>query len=279
MLISIKTILRGIGQIMLQENAMTGLLFLIGIFWGSTNMGIATLLSVITATLTAKLFKWNEDEIQQGLYGFSAALVGVAMVLFFEVTWLTWLGIIIGSIIAAWIQYIFIRKKIPVYTLPFILVTWVLIFIFRKIIPIDAASSAISPIVENFAFIFRGYGQVIFQDNYMIGILFFIGVLIHSPLAALFGLMGAVFASLFAYFLNLPMSEIEMGLHSYNAVLCAIALTGQSKKDILYITIAVIASVWIGQLMNFFHFIPLTFPFVAATWASLIIKKMFSSIQ
>ena len=34
-------ILKGLGQIMLQENSVTGLLFLIGIFYGSIAMGLA----------------------------------------------------------------------------------------------------------------------------------------------------------------------------------------------------------------------------------------------
>ncbi|MEP6804257.1 MAG: urea transporter [Flavobacterium sp.] len=41
----IDNILKGIGQIMLQENRWTGLLFLIGIFMGSWQGGVATLFS------------------------------------------------------------------------------------------------------------------------------------------------------------------------------------------------------------------------------------------
>ena len=72
-------LLRGLGQIMLQENAATGVLFLIGIFYGSTTMGIAAILSVCCGTLTAKILGYDKSEIEKGLYGFSAALVGVAL--------------------------------------------------------------------------------------------------------------------------------------------------------------------------------------------------------
>lgn len=79
----LSTLLKGIGQIMLQENSLTGLLFLIGIFYGSIIMGLA-LLAAICGTVTAYLLKYDKTEITQGLYGFSAALVGVAAMLFLK---------------------------------------------------------------------------------------------------------------------------------------------------------------------------------------------------
>ncbi len=39
----ITQVLKGLGQIMLQENAITGLLFLAGIFYSSATMGLAAL--------------------------------------------------------------------------------------------------------------------------------------------------------------------------------------------------------------------------------------------
>ena len=36
----VKTVLKGVGQVMFQNNALTGLLFLIGIFWGAFEEGL-----------------------------------------------------------------------------------------------------------------------------------------------------------------------------------------------------------------------------------------------
>jgi urea transporter len=85
--------LKGIGQIMLQENPWTGLLFMAGVFCGSKVMGLAIVIAVITGTLTARLFKYEETSINSGLYGFSAALVGVALVCFFQPTLIIWIAI------------------------------------------------------------------------------------------------------------------------------------------------------------------------------------------
>lgn len=62
---SMLIVLKGLGQIMLQENAVTGLLFLIGIFYGSFIMGTAALLAVVCGTTTALLLKYEKSEIDK----------------------------------------------------------------------------------------------------------------------------------------------------------------------------------------------------------------------
>lgn len=89
-----RQVLKGIGQIMLQNNALTGLLFVVGIAYSSITMAIGTLVATSSATFTAKLFKLNAANLKDGLYGFSAALVGVAFLLFFQPHWLIWLLVI-----------------------------------------------------------------------------------------------------------------------------------------------------------------------------------------
>src|SRR5690606_32183969 len=82
---------KGFGQIMLQENAVTGMVFLAGICFGSVSMGVAALLAATTGTLTAIVLKFPSENINKGLYGFSAALTGVAFVLFFNPGVMLWM--------------------------------------------------------------------------------------------------------------------------------------------------------------------------------------------
>src|SRR3546814_11511481 len=90
-------ILRGLGQLMLQENAATGLLFLVGIFVGSVPMGLAALLATACGTITALLLNSAKPDIGRRLYGFSSALVGVAIMLFFKRVMLLWMLVIFLS--------------------------------------------------------------------------------------------------------------------------------------------------------------------------------------
>src|SRR5690606_28188740 len=152
--------------------------FLAGIFYGSVYMGIGAILSVFCGTITAKLLRYNDGETQQGLYGFSAALVGVALPVYFEPVIAVWIAVIIGAALATIIQHFFIIKKIPVYTLPFILITWLFLYLFHQVypVPVSALLSADTKEGYNFAAAVKGFGQVIFQGSLFAGIAFLIGV-------------------------------------------------------------------------------------------------------
>ncbi|HWZ35500.1 MAG TPA: urea transporter [Mucilaginibacter sp.] len=271
-----KPFLKGIGQIMLQNNPWTGLFFLAGICCGSFIMGLAAVIAVTTGTFTAVLLNYDKDEIDKGLYGFSAVLVGVALICFFQPTIIVWIAILAGSVLAAVIQHLFIAKKIPAFTFPFILVTWlylVIVHCYPTLFRLQPA--AINTYTNNYlALFFHGFGQVIFQDNIWAGILFIIGVFINRPIAVIFAIAGIALSSVIAYQLKEPVNDIYLGLLSYNAVLCAIAFTGNKVRDFLMALIAVVLSVFIMVQMRHLNLSALTFPFVLATWLTLVIREL-----
>lgn len=272
---------KGVGQIMLQENAITGLLFLLGIFLTSWVMGLAALLAAAVGTLTAFVLKFDKERTKQGLYGFSAALVGVGLTLYFQPLVWVWIAIVLGSIAATILQNYFFNKKIPVFTLPFVLVTWLFIYIFRNLYVIEATEIFLAPLVkmQDFTFAFRGIGQVIFQGSLFAGIIFFIGIFIHSPAAALYGLSAAVVAGALSAWAGAPSEAIAMGLFSYNAVLSAIVFAGNKRSDGVCALIAVVLSVIISMLMYQYDLVQLTFPFVLATGLTLILKKLATALK
>lgn len=269
-------LLKGIGQIMLQQSAYTGLFFLIGIFCGSITMGLGALLAVSVGTITAYLLQYDKEQIANGIYGFSATLVGVALTFYFEATLIVWIAIVVGAVLAAVLQHWFSEKKIPVFTFPFILVTWGIIYLLKYVYPVEPSLFITAPaeINQDFAFAFRGYGQVIFQGSTLAGILFFIGVFVNSPLHALYGFFGAVIAGFISEIYGAPMELVATGLLSYNAVLCAIVFVGDKINDGIWVIIAIILSLVVSFAMSAYQMVPLTFPFVAGTWGVLIIKKI-----
>lgn len=282
----IDNVLKGIGQIMLQENSWTGLLFLIGIFIGSWEGGVAALLATAVGTFTAMKLKYDPSEINAGLYGFSAALVGVALSFVFQTTILIWILIIFGGALAAIIQHFFIQKKVPVFTLPFIIITWVCVFVlhhFTHIPPSEMISAPTEPVdYDDFLTCTNAFGEVIFQGGIVSGIIFFVAVFISSPVAALYGFAGSVLGAYLSHMNGEPIEEIHMGLFGFNAVLSAIVFSGFKKKDGLWVLIAVVITIVIDDLLvdhntlNEFGGV-LTFPFVAGTWITLLIQKLFKT--
>ncbi len=267
--------LNGISQIMLQENRITGLLFLTGVTLGSFKMGLAMLIGTGTGIATARLFKLNSENINKGLYGFNAALVGVAGILFLKSTILTWLLIVLGASIATIIQHFFLQQKIQVFTFPFVLATWGILFLVNQNFNYLQSEVGFGPVSSsNYLNIgLKGFGQVIFQDKLISGVLFFIGVAFSAPVAAVFGITASISAAIFSLYLPVPFITIQMGLFSFNAVLCAIVFAGMSLKNVLWTIIAVVISLLISLIMLRHNLPQLTFPFVAASFITLFIKK------
>ncbi|MCX6751676.1 MAG: urea transporter [Candidatus Nomurabacteria bacterium] len=263
----VKIILRGVGQVMLQENAWTGLLFLIGIFYNSWIFGLGALLGNIISTLFAKYLKYSKEEIEKGLYGFNGTLVGIAIFYFFGFNFITTIAIIIGAILSTLIMHI-MSKKIPAFSAPFVISTWIIIFGF---VFFNLISFVVSPLMQNnffnlFSSITTGFGQVMFQENIITGILFFIGIIINSKTSAYYALYGSLLGSLFAVLISLPLSMINIGLFGYNAVLCGIALSGKQNNKFLLITTAIILSVLLNLGLDKIGVETLTAPFVLAIW-------------
>lgn len=272
----VQAVSKGIGQIMLQENSLTGVLFLLGVFLGGIYMGTAALCATVIATLTATIFKFDKTIIQRGLYGFNAALVGVAVMLFLKPTLFVWMIVLFGSILSTLIHHLFIKYNLPLFTFPFVVVTWLILYLTSTFIPQLLLETYVSSISYPFAYVLRGYGQVIFQDKVLSGLLFFVAVFINSPIAALYGLAGGVITALLSVFFQFPIDDIGNGLFSYNAVLCAITFAGNAKKDSLWVLVSVLLSFLVSYLFYQLKWMPLTFPFVASAFVLTLIKKKYA---
>ncbi|GAA3743954.1 urea transporter [Flavobacterium ginsengisoli] len=273
----VETVLKGIGQIMLQESAWTGLLFLIAISYDSILMGVAALLSSIIGTATAKICNFSDENIKAGLYGFNATLVGVGLAFFFETSPLIWFLLVLGSVLSTLLMEFSIRKKIPFFTFPFIVITVIAVLSIQHF----GLAVARIPVVnvemkelEDFAVAAHAYSEVIFQGTIAAGLLFFIGVFLNNPTAALYGFLAAVIAAAIAHFDQDSVKLIEDGMFSFNAVLCGIACSGTKPRDGLYVLLSVIIATYFDIFMMHNGWITLTFPFVLSMWVIVFLKKI-----
>lgn len=284
----INQVLRGIGQIMLQESRWTGLLFLIGLSMGHWAFALAALVAAVAGTLTARLLRFGQAELDAGLYGFSPALVGVALVFLFGNTPLVWALVIAGSALAAALQHAFILRKIPAYTFPFILVAWALIFLLRPYADVPSAAWG-APLLGLddhgwAAATANGFGQVIFQGGVVPGLLFLIGVLVCSPWAALFGAVASLAGAALGLAFNQPWAAVQLGVFGFNAVLTAIAFAGPAWADRLWALVGVLITVALHLLLLRWAILDpvggvLTFPFVAGTWTTLLLRRAVTALR
>jgi urea transporter len=278
--IFLQSVLNGISQIMLQENIITGVLFLVGVSVGSLKLGVGLLAGSVIGNLTALVLKFNTEKIKQGLFGFSSALVGVAVLLFFKINLVSIGFLIIGAIVSSIIQNEFMKRNIPVFTFPFVLITWIIYFTIKKIDAniLSQTNSILLNDIDKYFFIIRGFGQVIFQDNIIIGIIFIIAVFISSSVAAIYGIIGAAISGILSYYF-VPLNDISLGLMSYNAVLCAITFSNKKIIESVWALIAVILSIIFTILMMKNNLMALTFPFVISSCIVLYLKNKLTQIK
>lgn len=274
--IVMKTLLKGIGQVMLQNNAVTGLLFLIGIFYNSWLMGLGALLGVVVSTLTALLLRYPRENIKDGLYGFNGTLVGIAVLFFFQANVVSIILIVVGSALSSVIMYVMHEKKLYPFTFPFVLSTWALFMVNHFFNLVDRISTSLADVlkVHVTSAVSTGFGQVMFQGSIVTGVVFFVALLVSSRRVAIFALCGSIVGMLVAWAMAFPTSMITAGIFGYNAVLCAIAFSDKQKSSWVFAGVAAILSVLIVASFDAFNLIALTAPFVFATWITLGIKKL-----
>lgn len=275
----VKKVLRGIGQIYLLDNAISGLLFLAAIFFGSPAFGLAALIGASAGTITAEILGCNKEEIGTGLYGFNGALFGLALVFYSGMDIMAVLLIVAGSIACSMLVYRMSERGLPPYTAPFVVSTWIL-FALGRGLNLLGTSDVPPPMVETshiqiLETVSRGFGQAVFQSGVISGLLIFLGICAASKLSAIYALWGSILGSIAALFFSLPVNSINLGLFGYNGVLCGIAFGQYGKFNFIRATSAVILSVFLFQAMVKAEIYPLTGPFFLAAWLILIIQKFF----
>jgi len=273
----IRAFFKGYGQIMLQGHTWTGVLFLSAIFYDSTLMGVAAVVANLTGMLTAKLLKYEETLIENGLFGFNASLFGIALMFYFDQNSWVWIALLVGSALTTLLMGVALQKKFPAFTFPFIVVTWLALYI------LSIPELALRTVPEHFVdiqqmddFLIEGhaFGQVIFQGSLVAGLIFFIGVFISKPMDALYGFAAVIISIYISHHGHESTEMTNNGIYSFNAVLCGIALSGPRVRDGIYVLTAVVIATYFDLFMVHYGWTTLTFPFVFAMWMMAPFQKL-----
>lgn len=274
---SLKAFFRGFGQIMLQANTITGMLFLAAVCYDSINMAIAASLSNLVALITAKVLRFDKQNIESGLYGFNPCLIGIALIFYFQPNIWVYVMMILTSILSTIIMDWAIKRELPAYTSTFVIFTWISLFI------LSIPDLAIPSVPEHFVdieelddFLIQGhaFGQVLFQGSFVAGVVFFLGVFINRPIQALYGFVAVIISVFISHSSHASNALITQGVFSFNAVLCGIAMGEDKVRAGMYVLISVIIATYLDLYMLDHGWTTLTFPFVFAMWVMYPIKRL-----
>lgn len=295
----IKILLRGTGQVMFQNSAWTGLLFMIGIFWGAYAegqglVGWGALLGVTVSTVTGYLLGFPAKDGEQGLWGFNGVLVGCAFPTFMGNTVWMWLALALCSALTTWVRAGFNNVmapwKVNSFTFPFVFCTWMFLLAARAMhgLPTthmaDPALPAAFSSLESIRFgdlavyWLKGIGQVFLINSWVTGICFLAGLFLCNRRAALWAAIGSALALLTVVALKASGSDISDGLYGYSPVLTAIALATVFYKpnfrSALWAVLGILVTVFIQagmyMLMAPVGIATLTGPFCITTWLFLL---------
>ncbi|WP_302776161.1 urea transporter [Porphyromonas uenonis] len=267
-----KTLLLGFSQVFLLQSALSGALILAGLFCNSWQLALLALLGCLVSRAVASLWRDTKSEIADGLYGFNGTLVGIAIGVYWEISWLSILLLVIGAALSTWLARAFRRHaQLPGLTAPFIIAVWALLLV-SLLAPQGVGLLDSAAQLEEGQPLWRrlgvalgdSVGQVMFQANVLTGILFFLAIAWESRRKALYALLGALIPMLVIPFV--PEAVWREGLLGYNAVLCAIYWAGTGERRLLYALLSVVLSVLLELLALYAGLIPLTVPFVLSVW-------------
>jgi urea transporter len=297
--------LRGVGQVMFQNNPLSGALFLVAIGWGSYVAGapqvaIGGLVALVVATLTARWFHVDEKSFASGLYGFNGILVGLALATFLAPEPLLWAYVVLGSAVSV-IVMIGTAKVVKSWgdplTFPFVITTWLLLLasygfagLAGTALPAGKVVAAFEPVASDplkladfVQGVLHSVSQVFLKGNGISALLFLAGLAVNSIAAAAFALSGAILAVIAAHLLGAESDLITGGLLGFSPVLTAIALGTffyrPSLRVALFAALGTVFTVIVQAAMNValtpFAIPALTAPFVVVTWMFLAPRESF----
>ncbi len=262
---------------MFQNSPIAGVLFIVAIAISSLDFALSAMIGVLSSTITAKILRCSDDDIDNGIYGFNGVLIAIAVVLFFELNLLAFLYIIISASLTTIIYKYALNPIVPVYTAPFIALAWVFAYLGEMM---GLTPSAISSGVYGYSYIeiaFRNISQILFCDNYFSGVLIALALLFSSKKSFLWVVVASISAVIVADIVSLNSSKMVAGLYGYNAILTAIALSLYFKNR-LVILAGALFSIAILELFFMADFIAFTAPFVISCWIFILLHKGLKSI-
>lgn len=274
-----KVILRGISQIFLMCNPLSGALIIVAMSLYDVQAALFMLLGSISQTLSS----WGQTRRtawEQGGYGFNGALVGAATGVYVD-SWLlgalyTVAGACACTLITFVLSHAFQTKAVrwahlSVATAPFCIVAGLLIALVFP--PPTAGQLTSGHGLAGVAYaVTNSFAEVILADGPGSGLLIMSALFLASCSLATYAVLGALVSLLISSVALGGLLEVSTGLYGYSSVLIAIAVRTLQKGDtgflfalwsVPFAVVLVLLLQWVVAATP----VPvLTWPFVLSLW-------------
>lgn len=298
------SVLRGIGQVMLQNNSYTGAIFLIGIFWNSRLFGLAALVGAVASTATAIALGAARAQVREGLFGFNGVLVAIALLTFLHPDALAWSYVLLTAICSTVLMAALMRAlsvwKAPALTAPFVLTALLFLLACARFGRLHATgvlptaglpkAASVEGVVTGATVLqglFNGLGQVFFQGSVVTGVCFAVGLFIHSRKAFAAALLGSLLGLLMGWGLGAAEPALRAGAFGFNPALTAIALGGVffalNRASLAYAALATLTTAvvfaGVSAALEPLGMPALTSPLVIVVWLFVLAGPLFPKLN
>ncbi|MCA8491693.1 urea transporter [Burkholderia arboris] len=275
--IDLRILLRGIGQVVLQANALTGALLLAALALTDLRLASAALVGSAAASMTAVLTGAERRDVEQGLHGFNGALAALIAVLFAPHQLAAVALVPLVSIGAALVQRAMrgplARWRQCPYSSPCLAVT-ALWLPFVALQHADGATAAPALTLASAAdALLSGVAQTTFAQGAWAGLLIVAGVAIASRRAATFALGGAIVSTVLLVALGANGALFADGLLGFNGALAALALMPRGPRAALAAAALAALIQWLAMRAGLPVF---TAPFALASWVTVAVARRFT---
>lgn len=268
-----RIVLRGISQLCLQTNELTGLIFLVAVLIASPIASAYLLVAAILGPLGRRLIGERQEVLSTGLPALNPCLIALSLPVFFHTGWTNismWVVLLVCIASAILLVWLFLRiLPFPIIALPFLIIFWILWAIEPHVDFLQpsnihlAAYHTFHPVIA----VLFSLGQAIFSPTIWSGLLFLIGLLLSNWRHGLVAFLGAVIGTMVAYYYSHATPEsANLGLYGFNGVLAAVSVFvfcgGRLRLSILG---ALLATIFIPLIADF-GVQTLSAPFVFTTW-------------
>ncbi|PKI21493.1 urea transporter [Staphylococcus succinus] len=128
----INAFLSGFSEIFLLKSLLAGISILIGIFIASRKAGVFAMIANVIGFAAVIVLGANHDQINDGLFGYNVILTVLALGINFNTKISRYISIILGILLTvilhASMTTLLTPFGLPVFTLPFIIATWIMLF-------------------------------------------------------------------------------------------------------------------------------------------------------
>ena len=248
----IEGILNSYSQIFFSDKKIFSIILLL-VSFADIYAGLAGIISVIVANVTAVMMGLDRNVSRKGIYGYNSLLVGLSLGIFYSPGPVLFVLIFLASILTLFIsvslQGVIGKYTLPFLSVPFVLSAWIMTLATRNMTFLSISERGIFTINElytlggdpfvrlydwwnNIAILkplkvyFISLGAILFQYNVLSGLILAIGLLYNSRISFTLSLLGFFAAYFFYDFVGADITEINYSYIGFNYILTSIAIGG-----------------------------------------------------